>query len=770
MSVCRHDSDRHGNRRSNSPRRTRRRPWRGLRATSHPPRLELLESRVVLSPTIFTVDSTGSGTSGSGMSGTLPYVISQANANTNTDGSEIEFDSSVFNASSPQTIPLGATLVLTVTAGPVVIDGPGAGLVAVSGDNTSEVFNFEDGTVANMSGLSIIDGNGVFGGGLFNQGTLTITNTTFTGNSAAYGGAVYTRNGLLTLTNDTFTSNSATALSGAIDNWAGGTVTVTDDTFTGNCPPNGGAIGNEWGSVAVSNSTFSNNLASTGAGGAIINFNPSDYFSNSLSVVGSTISGNAAVTGGGIASAGPDTLSLTNDTIAGNSATGSGGGLYSTGTAMLTDCTISGNSAGESGGGVSNGPNGPSTITLTDTIVAGNTDSLGGPSDIGGAQASEVTGSFNLIGTGGSGGITDGSDGNIVLTSLANLGLAPLGNYGGPTETMALLPGSAAIGAGVAAGGVTTDQRGFPLDSPPDIGAFQSQGFTILAVTSSAATVAGAAFTNPLAVTVTALNPVEPVAGGVTSFTVNAAPNGASASLSATTAIIGPNGVAQVTATANSIPGSYTLNVSTAGAATPANITLTNLIALTFSGIASQSITYGTSSATFSGTLANAGQTPRGENVVVTLDGVATHTAVIGSSGTFPRRSTPPASTWPTRPGRSATPIPATGSSPPPARQARSRSRRQRPRSPGPAPPASPTAPHSHPASSTRHRPGRWAGSMDLSRDRSRTHPPRAPSWAPARDRPSRSRSRPRTRPITRPLPAPLVVRQVTRLDLTHTG
>jgi hypothetical protein len=49
----------------------------------------LLETRVVLSPTIFTVDSTGSGTSGSGTSGTLPYVISQANANANTDGSEI---------------------------------------------------------------------------------------------------------------------------------------------------------------------------------------------------------------------------------------------------------------------------------------------------------------------------------------------------------------------------------------------------------------------------------------------------------------------------------------------------------------------------------------------------------------------------------------------------------------------------------------------------------------------------------------------------------
>ena len=91
-----------------------------------------------------------------------------------------------------------------------------------------------------------------------------------------------------------------------------------------------------------------------------------------------------------------------------------------------------------------------------------------------------VTGSYNLIGTGHSGGIVNGSQGNIVLTSLTNLGLAPLGDYGGPTETMALLPGSAALGVGTATDypgtttPITTDQRGFPVDSPnPDIGAFQ---------------------------------------------------------------------------------------------------------------------------------------------------------------------------------------------------------------------------------------------------------------------------------------------------------
>ena len=48
--------------------------------------------------------------------------------------------------------------------------------------------------------------------------------------------------------------------------------------------------------------------------------------------------------------------------------------------------------------------------------------------------------------------------------------LAPLGNYGGPTQTMALLPGSPAINAG-SPNGPSTDQSGVSRGSPPDIGA-----------------------------------------------------------------------------------------------------------------------------------------------------------------------------------------------------------------------------------------------------------------------------------------------------------
>ena len=85
------------------------------------------------------------------------------------------------------------------------------------------------------------------------------------------------------------------------------------------------------------------------------------------------------------------------------------------------------------GGGLYNG-NGAGTGTLEDTIIAGNNAGnigRGGASDIAGSGAGDVTGTYDLIGIGGPGGITDGSGGDIVLTSLANLGWPRWGTTAG---------------------------------------------------------------------------------------------------------------------------------------------------------------------------------------------------------------------------------------------------------------------------------------------------------------------------------------------------
>ncbi len=89
-----------------------------------------------------------------------------------------------------------------------------------------------------------------------------------------------------------------------------------------------------------------------------------------------------------------------------------------------------------------------------------------------------------------------------------------------------------------------------------------------------------------------------------------------------------------MTATANSIAGPYTVTATAAGGTPTIDFDLKNLIVLTFSGVTNQSITYGSSSATFSGILANGTRAPQGENLAVTFDGV-TQQAVIGSTGAF---------------------------------------------------------------------------------------------------------------------------------------
>ena len=131
---------------------------------------------------------------------------------------------------------------------------------------------------------------------------------------------------------------------------------------------------------------------------------------------------------------------------------------------------------------------------------------------------------------------------------------------------MALLPGSPAIDAGISVAGVTTDQRGIsrPQGSAPDIGAFESRGFTIaIASGDNQVTPPLAPFPAPLVVTVS--SPFgEPVAGGRIFF--DAPTIGASATLVGNPAIIDTNGQASINALANGLGGSYLVSVGAAGA------------------------------------------------------------------------------------------------------------------------------------------------------------------------------------------------------------
>lgn len=288
------------------------------------------------------------------------------------------------------------------------------------------------------------------GGGVFNDGTLAVNNSTFSGNIArnsSSGGGIYNDSvGAITITNSILSDNDAGGYGGGVFNNAGGRVDISDSTISGNLAYTGGGISNE-GTNTLNRSTLADNTANGVYAGGIYNL-------GDLSVASSTFTGNVGLDyGGGICNFGA--LNAANSTFSGNlaqaqSTVGYGGGIYNTGTNRLNNCTLSGNTAGY-GGGIENSGG---LLRLTNTICAGNLANT--PPDISGA----FSGAKNL---------TNG-------TPL----LAPLGNYGGPTQTMPPLAGSPAIDAGKdsVTSFLAADERGYARKSGAhvDIGAVELQG------------------------------------------------------------------------------------------------------------------------------------------------------------------------------------------------------------------------------------------------------------------------------------------------------
>jgi hypothetical protein len=578
------------------------------RAARRPLILEPLEDRTVLSVSLVVSSLADSGT------GTLRDAINTADADT----------------SQPYLIDFAVTGAINLTTGTlsltgndngieipdrITIQGPGAGSLTVQRATNSPfgIFSIASGMTVNISGLTIANGASPgSGGGINDAGALTVTNCTFDNNSTSVdGGAVsVSSEAYAAITNCTFDNNSTSVDGGAISISSNAITTILNSTLDNNSAVRGAGGGILIaGYATITNCTLDNDAARSGGGIDIDNHGVASITNcaldnNSardsgggidnigvLTVTNSTLANNFTFgPGGGIASTG--TLTVTNCTLDSDSADLSeGGGIYTHGTGTVTNCTFA-NDSSFFGGGISN--EGTATVTNStlaynsadamgggifndgtvmtfDTIIAGNT--TGGVfRDVDGTLASQ---GHNLIGN------TSGGDG-FAASDRLNLNplLAPLGNYGGPTQTIALLPGSPAIDAGDNTNVPPTDQRGFNriVGGTIDIGAFESRGFSI-ALTSGngqSATVA-TSFLNPLVVTVT--SPYgDPVQGGVVTVTAPAGGAGAifGGATNTTTATINPAGQAGVAASANAVAGSYGVTVSAEGASFPAGFNLTN--------------------------------------------------------------------------------------------------------------------------------------------------------------------------------------------------
>lgn len=362
----------------------------------------------------------------------------------------------------------------------IVGAGPASTIVDGNGDVTNDrVFQVlacvygscaPNPVVVNMTGISIQHGKtSGDGGGLYApafQGQVsetTLTNCRVRGNaSGGSGGGIFSSSTEpFTLITSVIADNTATSAGGGA--LFGVRFVVTDSTFSGNAAgTSGGGIYFAGGYGSISSSTISENHASEGGGGI-------------LSVASS--------------SSAPYEIYVLNSTISGNSSDGNGGGLESAyGTANLYNVTIAGNTANSDrsgtgfGGGASNAAG--ATLNFTNSIIANNSMLITGSlfstlNDCGGTITSQ---GYNIV--------THPTCTVLGSYSTDAVSFGALQYNGGPTQTLALLPGSGGIDAGNPLGctddlgaPLETDQRGLPrsVGAACDLGAYEVQPNEIFA-------------------------------------------------------------------------------------------------------------------------------------------------------------------------------------------------------------------------------------------------------------------------------------------------
>lgn len=363
-----------------------------------------------------------------------------------TGAGNITFSPTVF--ATAQTITLGSGGTLSLPANTSIV-GPTTGsgaaltqLVTLSGGSKYQIVDVvsnSNGGNASISGLALV--NGSIGGAILASAPLNVTNCSFSNNSSVNGGAI-DASAALTVTNSTFSNNSASSNGGAI--YATAALTVGNSTFQGNYTGTyyGGAI-YALGAFSVTGSTFANNYTS--------NSNVQNAGSGSY--------------GGAIASA--SALSVANSTFLNNGRNiAFGGAIYAGGALTVTNSTFSGNS-----------------VTAYTIMVAGRMVPYGGVGGVMDAVSSQPNVIDNSIFSGNSGSFdaidttNTAADHNLYYGGDACNGcstnthavsgnplLSALGNYGGQTQTLLPLPGSAAICAGVSesvnGAPIAADQRG----------------------------------------------------------------------------------------------------------------------------------------------------------------------------------------------------------------------------------------------------------------------------------------------------------------------
>jgi len=415
--------------------------------------------------------------------GSLRTAIQQANANAGADtiqvlgggAGTISLASSLPSLTDSVTLTgLGETL--------SIIQAPSqARIVIVGTNNGADAFALQGVTLTGADHDG--DGGAIF---LYAGNTLTISDCTFSSNSATGNGGAIRADGALTLWNATFDDNEAGNIGGAIASFGGAleihtssftnnrapanrggaiissdTTTIVDSTFSGNTANTGGAIFFSAASLTVERTTFEDNDASYGGALSLRCFDTSPC--GSVGIEDSTFSLNDADhatlgKGGAIYSIHIGLLSIASTTFSANSAVVLGGAIYfNWGTTLaLRNTTLAYNDSGNAGGIYNDGG---SLDTVANNLFAHNTG--------GNCRVLNVSGEHNLSsdGTCGFGGAGDYTNTDPKLDVLAD--------NGGPGPDHELLPGSPAINAGNNSTCTALDQRGNARRGTCDLGSVE---------------------------------------------------------------------------------------------------------------------------------------------------------------------------------------------------------------------------------------------------------------------------------------------------------
>ncbi|MCK5793865.1 MAG: CSLREA domain-containing protein, partial [Anaerolineales bacterium] len=258
----------------------------------------------------------------------------------------------------------------------------GAGAPSING-NIERAFHIHSGVTATLEGILLEDGDAIYGGGLINEGLLTLYNFTCNYNKVsippggmgdAMGGCIFNAGeSHIYIYGGHFLSNTA-EFGGAIYNNGTGTVDITDSLLIGNFASNhGGAVWNDLnGRMHITDSTLEQNQA--GANGGAV------WSHGSVPVEGSVIKNNQAIGNGGGVYIWEGFGTLENCWLTSNSAYEGGGAYNDDGMLHFYQSGLTANTAtGGMGGGIyNNGPSPSNGLLMSNTTVSGNTAVGGG--------------------------------------------------------------------------------------------------------------------------------------------------------------------------------------------------------------------------------------------------------------------------------------------------------------------------------------------------------------------------------------------------------